>query len=158
MSAPGQRPESPPDSPLAKLRAQVGDAMKAGNRTRTETLRMFIAEVNKIRIDSGAEPNQSAVVAVAEKMIKQRRESAQLYEQAGRDELAQKENSEIAILQEFLPEQLQENEIAQLVETAVNNPDNQRNIGKIIADLKSKIAGRADMSQVAQQVKNALKP
>ena len=153
----GSRPASPPDSPVAKLRAQVGEAMKAGNRARTETLRMFLAEVNKMRIDSGAEPAEPAVVAVAEKMIKQRRESAELYVKAGRDELAQKENSEIVILQEFLPEQLPESELAEIVANAVANPGHQGNIGKIMAELKAKIAGRADMSQVARRVKDALK-
>ena len=150
------RPDSPADSPVAQLRAQVGESMKAGNRARTETLRMLLSAVNKLRVDSGSEPDPAALVAVAEKMIKQRRESAELYAKAGRDELAQKENDEIAILQEFLPEQLGEEELAQLIREAVENPDNQRNIGKIMGQLKSQIAGRADMSQVSRQVKSAL--
>ena len=150
------RPDSPADSPVAQLRAQVGAAMKAQNRPRTETLRMLLAAVNKIRVDSGKEPDSADLVAVAEKMIKQRRESAELYAKAGRDELAQKENDEIVILQEFLPEQLGEEEIAAIIRQAVDHPDNQRNIGKIMGQLKSQIAGRADMSQVARQVKNAL--
>ena len=150
------RPDPAPHSPVAQLRALVGDSMKAGNRIRTDTLRMLLAAVNKIRMDSGNEPDQAQLVAAAEKMIKQRRESAQLYSQAGRTELAQKENDEIAILQEFLPEQLGEQEITQLIRDAVNNPDLQGNIGKIMGQLKSQIAGKADMAQVAQKVKSAL--
>lgn len=145
------------ENSIAAVRAEVGAAMKAGNRLRAETLRMLLSEANKLRIDSGAEPAPAALLALAEKMIKQRREAAELYNKAGRDELAQKENEEIAILQEFLPEQLPDAEVDKLVAQAVNNPDLQRNIGKIMAALKPQLAGRADMSAVSKRVKDALK-
>ena len=118
---------------------------------------MLLSEANKLRIDSGAEPSPEAVVAVAEKMIKQRREAAELYDKAGRGELARRENDEIAVLQEFLPEQLPGAEVDKLVAQAVDNPDHQRNIGKIMAALKPQLAGRADMSAVSKRVKDALK-
>lgn len=149
------RPDSPPDSPVARLRAQAAAALKAGDRRRTDTLRMLLAAVNKLRVDSGAEPDDAALVAVADKMIKQRREAADLYAKAGRDELAQQENDEIAVLQEFLPEQLGEEELERLIAAAVANPDNAGNIGKIMGQLKPQLAGRADMSQVARKVKAA---
>ena len=151
------RPDSPPDSPIARLRGQVREAMKAGNRPRTDALRMLLSEANKIRIDSGAEPDQPKLFALAEKMIKQRRESADLYAKAGRAELAEKENAEIAVLQEFLPPRLSDSEVARLVADAIADPANGRGIGKIMAALRPEIAGRADAAAVAAQVKNALK-
>ena len=154
---PQARPDSPPDSPIARLRDEIRAAMKAGNRPRTETLRMLLSEANKIRIDSGQEPAQPAFFALAEKMIKQRREAAALYAKAQRDELADKENAEIAVLQEFLPPPLSDDEVAKLVADAVADPANSRNIGKIMAALKPQTAGRADAASVAAQVKNALK-
>ena len=145
------------ENSIAAVRAQVGAALKAGNRLRADALRMLLSEANKLRIDSGAEPSPEAVVAVAEKMIKQRREAAELYDKAGRDELARRENDEIAVLQEFLPEQLPAAEVDKLVAQAVDNPGHQRNIGKIMAALKPQLAGRADMSAVSKRVKDALK-
>ena len=152
----GSLSESPAESPTERLRAETRAAMKAGNKTRVETLRMALAALNQARIDRGTEPDESALVAVAEKMIKQRREAADIYAKAGRDELAEKERNEIAVLEEFLPARLSESEVGELVARAVSDPANGGAMGKIMAALKPALAGRADMGAVSRKVKEAL--
>lgn len=128
--------------------------MRAGDRLRVDVLRMFLAEAKKTGIDSGAEPDLAAVVR---KLIKQRRDSADQFARAGRDELAARENAEIKILEAFLPAAPSAQEVAAAVEKAVADCGAQtpKDIGKVMARLKTELPA-ADMSAVSRAVKQKL--
>lgn len=141
----------------AALQKQVQDAMRAGERLRVDVLRMFLAEIKKTQIDSGAETDAAGFAAAARKLIKQRRDSAAQFQKAGREELAARENAEIAILSEFLPSAPSAAEIAAAVENAVAacEAKTPRDTGKVMAHIKTALPA-ADMSEVAKIVKQKL--
>ncbi|MGI9298220.1 MAG: GatB/YqeY domain-containing protein [Gammaproteobacteria bacterium] len=141
----------------AALQKQLHDAMRAGERLRVDVLRMFLAEIKKTQIDSGAAADAAVFAAAARKLIKQRRDSAAQFQRAGRDELAARENAEIAILAEFLPSAPSAAEIAAAVENAVSavSAKTPRDTGKVMAHIKNALPA-ADMSEVAAIVKQKL--
>ena len=136
----------------------VKTSMKKGEREKTTTLRMAIAEIQKEEIEKKSDLNNQEVVSILQKMIKQRKDSSNQFRSGGRDELAQKEEREMKTLSEFLPEQLSEEEVKECVTKAIIdlNAENPRDIGKVMGSLKSNLHGKADMSLVSKLVKENL--
>ena len=141
------------------LKAQIRDDMKAamrsGDKTRLGTIRMLLADIQRREVDERVELDDNGVLAVLEKMVKQRRESISQYREAGREELAEVEQAEITVLQEYLPEPLSEAEIDALVEEVIQatGASGMQDMGKVMGQLKQKAQGRADMGALSQRVK-----
>lgn len=133
-------------------------AMKAKDKARLSVLRGFSAAIKQREIDEQIELNDAEQLAVLDKLIKQRKDSQSQFRDAGRDDLADKEASEIAILSEFLPKQLDDNEIAEIVEKAIAavGESGMSAMGKVMAIVKPQVQGKADMSKVSQLVKAKL--
>lgn len=149
---------------MSPTQLAIKDAMKAAMKSRDKerlaTIRLMQAEFKRIEVDERIELDEARVLAVLDKMIKQRRDSQQQYENAGRAELAAQEASEIEVIQEFLPTQLAETEIEELVDAAITSIDaaGMQAMGAVMADLKPKLQGRADMGAVSAMVKAKLLP
>lgn len=147
---------------MSTLKAQLTDAMKdamrAQDKERLATIRLATAALKQIEVDERIELDDARVLAVLEKMIKQRRESVAAFEQGGRTDLVAKENAEIAVLQTFLPAQLSDAEIDQLIAAAIaeTGAKEPRDMGKVMNLLRPQLAGRADTGAVSQKVKAKL--
>ncbi len=141
-----------------RIQDDVKVAMKAKDKARLSTLRLVTAAIKQREVDERIELDDTQVLAILEKMIKQRRDSIAQYEQAGRTELAAQELSEITIIQDYMPEGLSDAEIAALVESAIAGAgaSSMKDMGKVMGQLKPKIQGRADMGQVSALVKQKL--
>lgn len=139
----------------------VKEAMRAKQTARLATLRFLQAAIKQKEVDERIELDDAQVLAIIEKQIKQRKESIAAFEQAGRAETAEAEKAELAVLSEFLPEQASDEELATEVAKAVAELASQGvtgapAMGKAMAILKPKLAGRADMGKVSQLLKAAL--
>jgi uncharacterized protein len=141
-----------------RVTEDVKAAMKAREAERLGTLRLLTAAMKQREVDERITLDDAGVVAVIERMLKQRRDSVSQYEQAGRQDLADAEKREMAILQAYLPQQLAEGEIAALVDEAVaaSGAKAPADMGKVMAIVKPKVAGRADMGRVSALVKAKL--
>ena len=140
------------------IKTQVTISMKDGDKFRTTVLRMILAEIQKIEIDEKSDLNELQITSILEKMIKQRNDAISQFEQAKRQELADKEKQEIEIIKEFLPEQMSDDEISELVSKIISEVGAQdmKDMGKVMGSLKPLIAGKADAGFVSQLVKKAL--
>ena len=140
------------------LEEAVKNSMRDRNKEKTSTLRMAISEIKKEEIDKRIELSDEEIIKILQRMIKQRKESISQFEQAGREELAEKENSEILILQDFLPEQMSEEEIKVYVDQAIieSGASTPQDMGKVMGSLKSKLKGNVDMGIVSKLVKESL--
>jgi uncharacterized protein YqeY len=136
----------------------VKDAMRAKAKERLTTLRLVTAEFKRIEVDERIELDDARVLAILDKMVKQRRDSAKQYSENGRPELADQELFEISVIQEYLPQQLSEAEIRTLIqETATSlGASSPADMGKLMGAIKPKVQGRADMGLVSQLVKAQL--
>ena len=136
----------------------VKSAMRERNKEKTSTLRMALSELKKEEIDRREEITNEDSIKILQRMIKQREESKTQFLDAGRSELANKENEEILILQDFLPEQLSEEAIKVIVLEAISETQAKepQDMGKVMGALKSKIKGNADMGIVSKIVKENL--
>ena len=136
----------------------VKSAMRERNKEKTSTLRMALSEIKKEEIDRREEISNEDSIKILQRMIKQRKESKAQFLDAGRSELADKENEEILILQDFLPEQLSEEAIKIIVLEAISETQAKepQDMGKVMGALKSKIKGNADMGIVSKIVKENL--
>lgn len=147
---------------MSNLSTRINDdvkvAMKAKDKPRLGMLRLITAAIKQREVDERITLDDDQVLAVLEKMIKQRKDSIEQYEKAGRDELAQQEAFEIGIIQEYLPEQLSDAEIDALIAEAISSSGaaSMKDMGKVMGMLKPKLAGRADMGQVSQIIKKQL--
>ena len=140
------------------IKSQVTISMKDGDKFRTTVLRMILAEIQKIEIDEKSDLDELQITSILEKMIKQRNDAIAQFEQAKRQELADKEKQEIEIIKEFLPEQMSDDEISELVSKIISEVGAQdmKDMGKVMGSLKPLIAGKADAGVVSQLVKKAL--
>ncbi|MRS98825.1 GatB/YqeY domain-containing protein [Ralstonia pickettii] len=144
------------------LKAQITEDMKAAMRAketdRLGTIRLLQAAIKQREVDERIELDDAAVLAVIDKMLKQRKDSITAFEQAGRDDLVAKEAAEVAVLQVYMPAQLSEAEVDAAVRDAVAKAGatGPQDMGKVMAILKPALAGRADMTQVSARVKAAL--
>ena len=142
----------------AEINNAMKDAMRAKDKPRLGAIRLIQAEVKRIEVDERIEIDDQRLIAIMDKMIKQRRDSITQYEAAGRDELAAIEIAEIKVIQEFLPTALTEQEIDQLVQATIasTGAESMRDMGKVMGILKPQIQGRADAGAVSASVKKAL--
>ncbi|HEX7030489.1 MAG TPA: GatB/YqeY domain-containing protein [Gammaproteobacteria bacterium] len=136
----------------------IKTAMKAGSKDRLMVLRMLSAAIKQREVDERIEMDDTQTLAVVEKMIKQRRESIRQYEEGARPELAAKEQAEIDIIKDYLPAQLSEAELEKMIHAALESTgaSEMKDMGKVMAVLKPKIQGRADMGAVSARVRARL--
>ena len=141
-----------------KITDDMKTAMKAGDKDRLKVVRMILAAVKQVEVDTRTELDDAAVLGVLEKMVKQRRDSVEQFRQGGRDDLADNELAEITVLEAYLPEQLDEAEIDALIDEAIQatGASSMRDMGKVMGVIKSKAAGRADMGMIGGKVKARL--
>jgi uncharacterized protein len=140
------------------IRAAMKAAMRAKEKNRLGTIRLMQAEFKRIEVDERIEIDDARVLAVLDKTVKQRRDSADQYQKADRPELAEQELLEITVIQEFLPSQLSEAELIALVDAAIAASDasGMQAMGAVMGELKPKLQGRADIGAVSQLVKSRL--
>ena len=133
-------------------------AMKKGEKERTITLRMLLHEIKTSEKIKKSSLDESEISLIIQKMIKQRKDSRSQFFSAGRDELAQKEEREIKILSDFLPEQLPQEEIEELITKTIIelNAESPQDMGKVMGFLRPDLQGKVDMSLVSKLVKEKL--
>jgi uncharacterized protein YqeY len=141
-----------------RILQDVKDAMRSRDKPRLATLRLITAAIKQQEIDERIELNDAQVLALLDKMCKQRRESISQFEKAGRDDLIAQEASELELIQTYLPEQLAEDEIAALIDEAMaaTGAASIKDMGKVMGQLKPKLQGRADMGAVSAMIKAKL--
>lgn len=146
-------------SPLVgQIKDAMKAAMKARDKERLGTIRLIQSEFKRIEVDERIEIDDARALVVLDKMVKQRRDSAQQYLDAGRNELAEKENREIAVIQDFLPQPLSDAEITAIVDAAIANTgaSGMQGMGAVMAEVKPQVQGRAEMGAVSRIVKTRL--
>lgn len=142
----------------ARISSDTKAAMKAGDKDRLKVLRLAHADIQRVEIDKRAELDDAGVLAVLDKMVKQRRDSVRQFKDGGRQDLADIELAEIAVLEAYLPEQLSESELDEIIEQAIRDSgaESMKDMGKVMGQVKAKAAGRADMGAVSARVKARL--
>lgn len=132
--------------------------MRAKDKLRLGTIRMALADIKQKEIDGQVELNDTDVLAVITKMVKQRKDAAQQFEDADRQDLAEQEKSEIEVLTSFLPQPLTETELATLIDEAMaaTGAAGMQDMGKVMGWLKPKVQGKADMGNVSKVIKQKL--
>ena len=143
---------------IEQIKASVREAMKAKNKGRLGTLRFIQSEFKRVEVDERIEIDDARALVILDKMLKQRRDSAEQYRNAGRDELEAQELFEIAVISEFLPEPLSESDIDELVKAAIadSGASGMQAMGAVMASIKPQVQGRADMAEVSKRVKALL--
>lgn len=133
-------------------------AMRAKEKERLGVIRMAMAAFKQVEVDERIDVDETRALQIIDKMVKQRRESVRQYQEAGREDLAQVETNEIAILQEFLPQALSEDEIESMIRTAISKTGASgiKDMSKIMAELRPHLQGRADIGAVSVLVKKLL--
>ncbi len=141
-----------------RLQDEMKAAMKGGDKPRLGVIRLINSAIKQIEVDERIELDDARILAVLDKMTKQRRESAMQYEEAGRDDLLEQENYEISVLKDFLPAALSDEEIDALIDEAVSSTgaSSIKDMGKVMGILKPQMQGRADMAAVSGKIKARL--
>ena len=141
-----------------RIQEDVKNAMRAQQREQLAVLRLVTAAIKQIEVDQRVELNDEQVLAVLDKMTKQRRESLEQYQKAGREDLAAQEQFELDLIQTYLPEPLSEAELATLIQSTIadTGASSIRDMGSVMNALRGQVQGRADMKAVSQAVKNQL--
>lgn len=134
------------------------DAMRAREKERLGTIRLILSEVKRIEVDERIDIDDTRLLAVLDKMVKQRRDSISQFEQAGRQELADKEQTEIVVIQDFLPQPLSEEELAVMIDDTIASvgAESMKDMGKVMGIIKPQIQGRADAGVVSGMIKAKL--
>jgi uncharacterized protein YqeY len=142
----------------AKIADEVKSAMRARAKQRLGTLRLISAEFKTVEVDERIELDDQRVLVILDKMTKQRRDSLSQYASAGRDDLVDQEQFELDVISEFMPEKIDDAELATLVDEAIatTGAESMRDMGKVMGVLKGQVQGRADMSAVGALVKSKL--
>lgn len=141
-----------------RFKAAMKAAMKARDKERLSTIRLVQAEFKRIEVDERIDIDDARALEILDKMVKQRRDSVNQFQSAGRDELAAIETAEIAVIQEFLPQQLSQDEIEALIDEALIGIDatGMAAMGPLMGAIKPQLQGRADMGAVSKLVKAKL--
>lgn len=141
-----------------RLNEDVKVAMRNKDRDRLVTLRMITAAIKQKEVDERVELDDTRVLAIIDKMARQHRDSIQQFEAAGRTDLVDKEKTELAIVQGYLPEQLGEEEVKQLIQSAIQatGASSVKDMGKVMAIIRPQIQGRADMTRTGELIKALL--
>ncbi|MDH5354493.1 MAG: GatB/YqeY domain-containing protein [Gammaproteobacteria bacterium] len=150
-----------PDSALkTRLMSDMKSSMKSGDKARLLVIRNMLSAIKQIEVDERIDLDDARVIAVLDKMSKQRRESIAQFTTAGRDDLIKIEADELEIIQEYLPEALSDAEIEALIDDAISTSaaSSIKEMGKVMGILKPKLQGRADMGKVSQLIKTRLAP
>jgi len=142
----------------ARIQEDMKAAMKGGDKPRLAVIRLILAAIKQREVDERIELNDEQVLAVLDKMVKQRRDSIKQYGDAGRDDLANAEQAEIVIIQDYLPEALSDDEIAAIIEQAISDTgaESMKDMGKVMGKVKPQVQGRADVGAVSGLVKQKL--
>ena len=140
------------------LTEQMKAAMRAKDKVRLGTIRMIQAEIQRVEVDERVELNDERILAVMDKMQKQRKDSITQYLAAERPELAEKEQQELEVIKTFLPQPLSDTEIAQIIDDAIaaSGASSMQDMGKVMALVKPQVQGRADMGSISGLVKQKL--
>lgn len=147
---------------MSDIKTRVSEAlktaMKAQEKSRVDVLRMLNAAFKQVEVDERVTLDDARMLVILEKQIKQRRESVTAFAQGGRPELAEKESFEIQVLSEFLPAQLSDDEIDNLITETISatGASSARDMGRVMNELRPKLTGRADMAAVSQKLKARL--
>ena len=141
-----------------QITEDMKSAMKAGEKDRLKVVRLILAAIKQIEVDTRAELDDPAVLGVLTKMVKQRRDSVQQFEAGNREDLAKIERDEIVVLEQYLPQQLSQDELTKMVDDVIQatGAEGIRDMGKVMGQIKAKAAGRADMGAVGAAVKERL--
>lgn len=142
----------------ARISQAMKDAMRAKEKERLGVIRLILSEIKRIEVDERIELDDTRLLVLLDKMLKQRRDSVKQFEQAQRQDLADQENFEIGIIQEFLPTALTNDEITTLIKDAIEKSGAQslKDMGKLMGILKPQLQGRADIGLVSKQIKDSL--
>ena len=143
---------------VEQVKAAMKAAMKAREKQTLSTIRLIQADFKRIEVDERIEIDDARAIAIMDKMVKQRRDSAKQYRDADRPELAEQEDAEILVIQTFLPEQLSGDDIDALIDEALAGVEatGMAAMGQLMGKLKPQLQGRADMGEVSQRVKAKL--
>ena len=143
---------------LSDIKQDLKQAMLDKNDLERDTIRMFLAEIQRYEIDSKEEADDAKALQIINKMIKQRNDSISQFKSGGRDDLAAKEEKEVQILSKYKPEQLNEEEVINKVKEAIESSgaSSMQDMGKVMGILNSSLAGSADMGMVSKIVKEEL--
>jgi len=141
-----------------EIKAAVISAMKAGQKERLAVIRLITSSIKQIEVDERIELDDARIIAVLDKMLKQRRESITQFKKAERDDLIKQEALEIDIIQEFLPQALSEEEIDSIVNEAIEKTaaSSIKDMGRVMGLVKPQIIGRADMGEISGRIKSLL--
>jgi len=141
-----------------RITDDMKSAMRSGERERLSTIRLILAAIKQREVDERITLDDSQVLAVLEKMLKQRRESIAQFEAGGRADLVAKESAELALLQSYLPAQLSDAEVAALIDEAIRSTGagSLKDMGKVMGAVKAKAQGRTDMSALSARIKERL--
>lgn len=140
------------------ISAAMKDAMRAKDKPRLGAIRLILADIKRIEVDERIDIDDTRVLAILDKMTKQRRDSIAQFNAAGRDDLSAQEEVELAIIAEFLPTALNDHELDELIASAINDSkaESMRDMGKVMGILKPQLQGRADIGAVSQLIKAKL--
>lgn len=141
-----------------RITEAMKDAMRAREKQRLGAIRLILADIKRIEVDERIEVDDTRVLVILDKMNKQRRDSIAQFDAAGRDDLSAQEHAELAVIAEFLPAALSEQELDKLISEAIteSQAESMRDMGKVMGLLKPQLQGRADIAAVSQQVKARL--
>jgi uncharacterized protein len=141
-----------------RIAEAVKDAMRARDRERLGALRLIQSEIKQFEVDERREPDDAIILAILNRMLKQRRDSIEQYRKGQREDLATREEAEVAIIREYMPEPLGADAVAALIETAVQEASaaGPKDMGQVMAILKPRLSGRADMAEVSRAVREVL--
>jgi uncharacterized protein YqeY len=144
------------------LKTQLTDAMKAamkgGDKETLGVIRLMLAALKQVEVDERIELDDTRIISILDKMVKQRRESISQFDAAGRDDLSSKEKAEIEIIQPYLPQQLSEEEITAIINDAISSTgaSSMKDMGKVMGIVKPQITGRGDMGAISGKIKELL--
>jgi uncharacterized protein YqeY len=141
-----------------QITEDMKSAMKAGDKDRLKVVRLIRAAIMQIEVDKRIELDDAAVLTVLDKMVKQRRDSVEQFQKGNRNDLADIELAEIVVLEDYLPEQLSDEELDTMIDEAISatGAESIRDMGKVMGQIKAKAAGAADMGAVGAKVKARL--
>ena len=141
-----------------QLTEDMKTAMRAKDQVSLSTIRLINAAIKQFEVDERTEADDAKVISILTKMVKQRKDSAKIYTEAGRQDLADKENAEIEILNRYLPQMMSAEEIKTVVEAVIKETgaSGMADMGKVMGVLKTRLAGKADMGEVNKVLKAAL--
>ena len=141
-----------------QLTEDMKTAMRAKDQVSLSTIRLINAAIKQFEVDERTEADDAKVISILTKMVKQRKDKAKIYTEAGRQDLADKENAEIEILNRYLPQMMSAEEIKTVVEAAIaeTGASSMADMGKVMSVLKTRLAGKADMGEVNKVLKAAL--